>query len=57
MNTMNSTPPFQRTRALSTAWRMSSDTPTSVSDTTTVMSEAAVSVKLRRRLEPVSRNA
>ena len=57
MKTMNSTPPFHRTRALSTAWRMSRDMPTIVSDTTTVISEAAVSVTLRRRLLAVSRSA
>ncbi len=55
MKTTNSMPPCQRRVAFCTPWRSISDAPTSDSDTTTVMIEASVMVKLRARLEVVSR--
>ena len=55
-NTMNSTPSFQRTVALSTASPNKSAAPRSVSEMVTVMTVASVRVMLRRKLLAVSRS-
>ena len=55
MKTTNSMPPCQRLVAFCTPWRSMSEAPTNDSDTTTVMIEARVMVKLRARLDVVSR--
>ena len=57
MNTMTSTPPFQRTRRLSKACWIRKVDPASRSDTAEVRIAAAVSVRLRWKLAFVSRSA
>ena len=52
---MNSMPPLKRSLAFSTPCCSSSAEPNSVSDTTTVSTDASVRVTLRTRLVPVSR--